>query len=950
MKGQQRNRSHRAVGKGLLLGLTVLCGLSLLVAVWLAVRGGSQVAYADPIDPPEGYPKLGLSIKTVTPTLANVGGATLDYVIEIRNTGAYVAEGATLSDAIPDNTTYKPGSAGASVGTPVVAGGTLTWVGDVAFDSTVVVSFSVDVATGFSGQVRNTAVISHPLIAHPITVAAETVVSNDPILAIAKTAVPARPGANRPLTFTLVVANRGQPATDLTLVVADYVPSNTTVRSVGADGVASGDVVTWTRPVTLAFGETTEFTFSVDIGNVPSGTVITNEGYRVSAPPDILAVGEPYTVTVVGPILRLSKHPWPDPPGSNREMTYTLTLLNVGSLATNLVVTDRVPSGVEYRRGGLELLAGDVVSWSLPSLDSGESAGFTYTVYVGDVMNVPVVNDDYAVCSAEGGCQPGKVLTSIVRGPTFEAMAILDPVAKGPGGGQKPVTPTLVVRNLGPGNAIDATAYLEFGRISVSNAGDLEAIPARGTFSDGPDCGENCFAYFWQGDLDDGEVITFTTNIKKGTRGRNTIGGDEGTIYSAMVVVTDSLSNMTTEPVVDTATGRVTHLANLVATKSAPPVVGRGRLMTYTIAIWNSGLSTDTPPFPWMIESVPPSTTVVYVSDGGVAQTLSDTTILSWTLPSLSTGEEITRLFSVRVDNDLVSGTQIVNDDYHTYWYEIEDGALHSNAGQPITTAVHEVGLVDSYKEVTPKIALPGPGNVLTYYLHIVNSSAIDLTGVTVYDLLPWASSTYQRDAVASAGTVVSDIVSARWTGDVAAFSSQVVTLTVEVDADFQGAITNTAVISHPDLLSEVEVPAVAYITEEPVLRITKSASPDPVARGGELVYAVHVLNLGQQATDLLISDTIPVDTDYVPGSATAGGQWVGGQVRWEIPVLGPGESRTFEFRVTVGSGSEVLNDRYMVRCAEGVVGVGAPLVTRISSGTGGGGHLYLPLVMRNAP
>lgn len=289
---------------------------------------------------------------------------------------------------------------------------------------------------------------------------------------------------------------------------------------------------------------------------------------------------------------------------------------------------------------------------------------------------------------------------------------------------------------------------------------------------------------------------------------------------------------------------------------------------------------------------------------------------------------------------------QIINSDYAAFGYgNIVTDAVTS--GLPVTTTVKEVGLIDSYKEVTPAMALPGPGNVLTYYVHIVNSSGVDLTGVTVYDLSPWQYSTYQRDAVASTGQVISDIVSLRWTGGVAALSSEVVTFTVLVDPDYQGPITNTAVISHPDLLNEVEVQAVAYITEKPVLRITKSASPDPVKRDAELADTIRVVNLGQQATILVITDTVPANTEYVPDSVTAGGKLVGDQVRWEALVLEPGESRTFAFRVTVGSGSEVVNEQYAVTCAEGVTAVGAPVVTRIAGG--GGNWIYLPLVLRNA-
>ncbi len=936
---------HSNTVEGIRLGLTVLGSLLWLGIMLFAIRVNSWLVYADPIAPPEGYPKFSLSAKTVTPTLAHMGGVTLTYAIAIRNTGAYTATGVKLTDTIPDATTYNNDARASVAPTPTVVGRTLAWTGDVGFDSTVVVSFSVAVFPAFTGTIRNTAVISHPLIARPVSATVETVVTNQPILAIAKTSTPPKPGANKPLAYTIVITNQGQPAVNLPITVTDRVPFSTTLRSIGPGGFTSpiSNVITWTRRITLDLGGTTAFTFSVNVGSVPSGTVIANANYRVDSPASGVTAGKLHTVTVVNPILTLSKSVWPDPPGSNREMTYTLTLLNVGSLATGLVITDRVPQGVTYVRGGVKVSG--VVSWSLSRLDTGESAGFTYTVYISDVMNIPIVNSDYRVCSAEKVCQPGVVLTSVVGGPTFKASVVLDPIAKKPGGGGGPVTPTLVLRNLGPGNAIDATAILFFTRISVS-ANDLYAIPPIGTlppFPNGPVCGSNCVSYVWVGSLGAGKAVTFTT-----ITGQSTIGGEEGTIYTATVVMTDSLSNMNTAPITSTATGKITHYANVLPTKSAPPVIGRGQLMTYTINVWNSALSTALPPV--LTDTVPLSTTFVWASDGGVTRTLIVSgslprTVISWTLPSLGPGAAVNRLFTVRVNDNLVSGTQIVNRDYAAFGYgNVVTSALTS--GPSVTTTVQDVGLIDSFKVVTPTLALPGPGNVLTYSLHIVNSSALSLTGVIAYDVLPWQSSTYRRDAIASAGQVVSDIVSVRWKGDVAAFSSKVVTLTVLVDPDYRGAITNTAIISHPGLLNEVVVRAVAYITERPELRIAKSASPDPVASGSALEYTIGVVNLGQQATSLVITDVIPANTQYITNSATANGRLVDNQVRWEIPVLKPGESRTVAFRVKVGSGVEVVNERYAVMCAEGVTAVGARLVTRLT----GGNVIYLPVVMRNAP
>ena len=925
------------------LAFVILSGVLMSVLILVMSRGFSKNVHAAPIPPPDGYPKLRFSAKTVTPTLASVGGATLYYEIEIRNTGSYIAQNTSLTDAIPASTTYNGDATASSGPAPSFDGTSVHWMGDVGFDTSVYINFSVDVSPAFEGTVVNTAVISQSLVATPVTVTADAVITDQPILTVTKTAVPDLPGANKPLTYTLVVQNLGQPGLSLPVTVVDHVPADTTFRSVGPDGTVSpgGDVVTWMRVVTLGLDETSVFTFSVDVNDVPSGTVITNDTYWVSSTQSVLGVGQPYTVTVVDPILSISKQIWPDPPGSNRELTYTLTVLNQGSLATSLVITDRVPAGVTYVRGGSE--AGGLITWNVPQLDTGEFAQVTFTVYIGDIADITILNDEFGVCSAEGVCATGAPITNVVEGPTFEAFAYVDPIAKKPGGGGGPVTPTLVVKNLGPGNAIDAYAILEFYRISVQGS-DLYADPPVGTpppFPDGPVCGDNCNSFLWVGDLNVGEVVSFTTYD-----GQNTIGGEEGTRYTATVIITDSLSGFVTMPVTGTAGGKVTHLANLIPTKSAPPIIGSGQLMTYTFNIWNSALSTDEPPAPWLTDTVPTSVTVVSISDGGVASPLpGGGSVVSWTLPSMGPGATTHRSYVVQVDSDLVSGTLIVNDDYRASWYEIEDSKVFSNTGQAVTTTVQEVGLIDSFKVVTPTLARPGENITLTYFLNIVNSGPLPLSGVTVSDWLPWQDTTYQRDAIASSGQVVSDIVSVDWTGSIAPFSSESLTMTVVVDPNFEGAITNTAVISHADLAEPVVVHAVAYITDNPVLQITKTANPDPVPVGEELLYTIKVENLGQQATGLVVTDTIPADTVYVPGSATGGGQLVGDQVDWNLSVLPAGGSATLTFRVTVGSGADfITNSDYGVRCAEGVFDAGPPVITAIDNP---GGKIFLPIIAR---
>ena len=629
--------------KGLRSAVPIVGGFLLVAVVLLFARGSSLQANAAPINPPEGYPKLSLSTKTVTPTLAEPGSTGLLYTVEIRNTGAYRAEKTHFSDQIPAHTDYVQNSAKSSAGGNFsVSNGILNWTGTVEFDSSVVISFNVNVVdTEFVGVITNTAVISQALIEEPVSVTAKTVVTNKPILTIDKTSTPDKPGPNKTLTYLLKVTNQGQPANGLPIIVTDEVPAHTKFVNASPGGANNSGVVTWNSTVDLDTGATSVFTFSVKVDDVISGTVISNDNYQVSGSGIDTSVGDVYTTTVVDPIFSISKSTDPDPPGSNREMTYTLTVLNKGSLATDLLVKDKVPTGVTYLHGGDDFNnTTKTVSWNLPSLDTGETARFSFIVKVGDIAEVDVLNQVYSVCSAEGVCKSGKVLTSTIEGPLFEVNAILDPIAKKPGGKNDvsagPVTPTLTVKNLGPGNALDATARIYFRRISVS-LNDMMAIPSQyDHFTKGPACGDNCVSYLWSGDIDVGQTITFTTD-----GGQSTIGGEEGTGYTTTLVISDTLGPVSTEPISDTATGRITHYANLIPVKSAPPAVGAGQLMTYTINVMNSGLSTDSPPFPVLTETVPLSMSLASVSDDGVYSQVGGRTVISWTFPDPSPGEAV---------------------------------------------------------------------------------------------------------------------------------------------------------------------------------------------------------------------------------------------------------------------------------------------------------------------
>jgi uncharacterized repeat protein (TIGR01451 family) len=226
MRQENRNMIPNAITdmkKWLRLVLPLFAGILMLSAALSVLHQSTSPVLADPIAPPEGYPKLSLSVMSVTPTLATKGGATLAYAIEIRNTGAYSAAGATLVNRVPANTVYN-NDALATTPAITASNNVLTWSGDIGFDDSVVISYTVTVSAAFEGKIENTAVVTHPLIARPVALTAETIITNDPLLSIEKSAVPALPGANQPMTYTIVVANRGQPAVNrpITVTVTKY--------------------------------------------------------------------------------------------------------------------------------------------------------------------------------------------------------------------------------------------------------------------------------------------------------------------------------------------------------------------------------------------------------------------------------------------------------------------------------------------------------------------------------------------------------------------------------------------------------------------------------------------------------------------------------------------------------------------------------------------------------
>ena len=86
-------------------------------------------------------------------------------------------------------------------------------------------------------------------------------------------------------------------------------------------------------------------------------------------------------------------------------------------------------------------------------------------------------------------------------------------------------------------------------------------------------------------------------------------------------------------------------------------------------------------------------------------------------------------------------------------------------------------------------------------------------------------------------------------------------------------------------------------------LQLQKSATPSPAVAGGMLTYTLAVENnTAVTLTHVLITDTIPVDTNYVPGSASHGGTLAGDTLYWPLVNILSGDTVTRTFQVIVNA------------------------------------------------
>ncbi len=363
-----------------------------------------------------------------------VAGTNLTYTITVSHAGGDAAQGVSLSDAIPANTTFVSftAPAGWSAMTPPVGGtGTVTATNPtVAVASTHVFTMVVNVnaSTLQGGTITNMATVNSATSDSDAANNSDTEttsVNAQADLSVTKTDAPDPVNAGNNLTYTITLSNTG-PSDAQNVTLTDAVPANTTFVSamqtsgpaftLMAPPVGGTGTVTATLS-TLSAGASATFTMVVNVNaGTPNATILSNTATVTSVTTDPAPVNNSDTETTsvnnptatAGQII-ISEFRVRGPSGANDEFIelynasgadHTVVAASgtgYGVAASDGTTRCSIPNGTIIPNRG-HYLCVNSVAYSLASYPAGNgttaTGDATYTTDIPDNAGIALFNNN----------------------------------------------------------------------------------------------------------------------------------------------------------------------------------------------------------------------------------------------------------------------------------------------------------------------------------------------------------------------------------------------------------------------------------------------------------------------------------------------------------------------------------------------------------------------------
>lgn len=755
-------------------------------------------------------------------------------------------------------------------------------------------------------------------------------------------------GNNSPgdtLRYTIVVTNNGAGAA--TGVVLTDVPdangalvvgSVTTTQGSITAGNGGGDTSVAVNIGTIAAGASVTVRYDVTIDNplpvgvtqlVNQGTVNSNELPSVPTDdPDEPGSSDPTVEPVVAaPDMTISKSDGGASTLPGGTVAYTLNYSNVGNQhATGVVLTETVPAHTSFNAGASTAgwscvpsnAAGSTCSLAVGTVNAGAGGSVTFAVTV--VPSVPVAvtqiaNTATVADDGSNGVDPTPANNTASDTTPLNATPDLT-ITKSDGGA------TTV-----PGGTVSyALSYSNVGNQDASGVTLTETVPANSSFNAGAStAGWTCVP-----DGNAGSTCTLAIgNLAVGATGNANFAV---TVINPLPAGIDQLSN--TASVADDGSNGVDPTPGNNSSSDTTPITAApdltlgkddggtssfaGGVISYTLSYANVGNQGATGVV--ISETVPAN-----VSFNAGASTAGWTCVPSGAagstctlaLGSLVAGGSGTATFAVTVDNPLpASVTDIANT------ASIADDGSNGPDPTPINNTDSDTTPVGATPDLTITKSDGGvtavPGGTVAYTLNYSNVGTQGATGVVISETVPTHGSFNAGASTAgwvctpngNAGSACSLTVGGLAGG---ANGSAVFAVTV-IDPLPAGVtqIANTASIADDGDNGVDPTPVNNTSSDDtpvdatPDLNIVKTDGGVSTVPGGVVTYTLNYANVGDQdATGVVLTETVPTHSSFNAGSSSAGWTCVpsgaaGSTCTLSIGNLAAGASGSRNFAVTV--------------------------------------------------
>ncbi len=686
-----------------------------------------------------------------------------------------------------------------------------------------------------------------------------------------------------------------------------------------------GDAGETSSTVTVVSSASNPRSFDVSFtvpANVTAGTTyarfrLGNVASEVSASMGAASSGEveDYLVTVGEPDLSVAKTSSSLVRGTNG--TYTITVTNGGTLATNAVVTvtDVLPAGLTFVSAtGTDWTCSynttnRTVTCTRPAaspLAAGTSAPpITLTVGVDQGASGTIRN----TANVSGGGEVNIGNDAGFVDTTFTSQADLAVSKTGTAsanvGGA--VSYTLTVTNTGPSNVTGATIT---DPVPSAVTGVSWTCAATGTASCGAASGS-------------GNAISLTGNLNAGSGNSLTITVTGTASTGGPITNTASVAapSGTTDPVAgNNSSGQNTIIsasADLAITKTGPATAVVGQSVSYTLTVSNAGPSpaggaTFSDPVPGNLTGV---TAVCGAASGGAAGctvNVSGNSVTGSVATLPSGGVQVITVTGTASTAGTLRNTATLTPPGGT-----ADPAAGNNASF-VDTTVQTAPNLTLVKADTGDFTVGGTG---TYSFTVTNTGGSATGGlVTVTDTLPTGLSFVAGSAMGagwscSADTVTPQTVTCTSSAAIAPSGTSTFTFNVNVGVGVAvPTVTNTASVVGGGDTTSAESNADQTTVLSPDLTVAKTHIPTSFVRGSTGTYTITVRNGGAAPTSaqLSVTDTLPTGLSvpagtFTPGGAngaawscTASGQTVTCTSTAAIPVTAGSNSSTFSLPVSV--------------------------------------------------